>query len=264
MTSIGASAQVDYLVESMLIPNKAIKEGYHALKVTTLDGKVSSASSSARAGRQDLSCARPRTRRSAIAEEGHRREGAVAVAHAGRAGRPAHPAGVRRPGPVPVRTRQGRARTPRTRPGWSAGGRCWNRRRRTSSSCNERGPPRPSRPRTPSCGPSAYSKTSGEFPRESLPKLVVWTGSEPFGLVRAQLDVTTGGPVKLKINGAPGLTLWVGATPAEVKDETVLDLKPGLQTLTFSIDLNKRKDGLRVELEDVAGSPARVNIVGGK
>ena len=28
MTSIGASAQPDYLVESLLLPNKAIKEGY--------------------------------------------------------------------------------------------------------------------------------------------------------------------------------------------------------------------------------------------
>jgi hypothetical protein len=105
---------------------------------------------------------------------------------------------------------------------------------------------------------------SGEFPLESLPRLVVWNGSEPFGMLRAQLDVTTGGPVKLKFNGAAGLTLWVGATPVEVKDETVLDLKPGLQWLTFAADLNKRKNGLRVELEDVPGSPARVNIVGGK
>jgi len=30
------------------------------------------------------------------------------------------------------------------------------------------------------------------------------------------------------------------------------------------VDLNKRKDGLRVELEDVASSSARVNIVNGK
>src|SRR5207302_6335036 len=111
---------------------------------------------------------------------------------------------------------------------------------------------------------NANWKASGEFPLDSLPKLVVWQGSEPFGLARGQLDVTTGGPVKLKVNGTAGLTLWVGSTPVEVKDETVLDLKPGLQALTFSVDLNKRKDGLRVELEDVAGSPARVNILNGK
>ena len=39
-TSVGASAQVDYLVESILNPNKAVKEGYHAVKVTTKAGAV--------------------------------------------------------------------------------------------------------------------------------------------------------------------------------------------------------------------------------
>ena len=38
MTSIGASAPVDYLVESVLLPNAKIKEGYQALVVTTRDG----------------------------------------------------------------------------------------------------------------------------------------------------------------------------------------------------------------------------------
>jgi putative heme-binding domain-containing protein len=38
MTSIGASAPIDYLVESVLLPNAKIKEGYHSLIVTTKDG----------------------------------------------------------------------------------------------------------------------------------------------------------------------------------------------------------------------------------
>ncbi|MEN9733176.1 MAG: hypothetical protein RLZ45_1171 [Verrucomicrobiota bacterium] len=38
MTSIGASAPVDYLVESVLLPNAKIKEGYHSVVVTTKDG----------------------------------------------------------------------------------------------------------------------------------------------------------------------------------------------------------------------------------
>ena len=39
MTSIGASAQVDYLVESVFFPNRKIKEGYHAVVVQTKDGE---------------------------------------------------------------------------------------------------------------------------------------------------------------------------------------------------------------------------------
>jgi putative heme-binding domain-containing protein len=38
LTSIGASAQMDYLVESVLYPNRKIKEGYHAIIVETKDG----------------------------------------------------------------------------------------------------------------------------------------------------------------------------------------------------------------------------------
>ncbi|MFM7803482.1 MAG: hypothetical protein ACKPGK_03185, partial [Verrucomicrobiota bacterium] len=39
MTSIGASAQPDYLVESLLMPNAKIKEGYHGVVVETKDGQ---------------------------------------------------------------------------------------------------------------------------------------------------------------------------------------------------------------------------------
>ena len=39
MTSIGASAPVDYLIESLWFPNRKIKEGYHAITVETKDGE---------------------------------------------------------------------------------------------------------------------------------------------------------------------------------------------------------------------------------
>lgn len=39
LTSIGARAPVDYLVESLLAPNEKIKEGYHSLIVETTNGE---------------------------------------------------------------------------------------------------------------------------------------------------------------------------------------------------------------------------------
>jgi len=38
MTSLGASAQVDYVIESVLYPNRKIKEGYHSVMIETKDG----------------------------------------------------------------------------------------------------------------------------------------------------------------------------------------------------------------------------------
>ena len=39
LTSIGASAPADYLLESLLYPNEKIKEGYHSVLVTTREGR---------------------------------------------------------------------------------------------------------------------------------------------------------------------------------------------------------------------------------
>ena len=39
LTSIGASAPVDYLIESVFYPNRKIKEGYHAVVLETQDGQ---------------------------------------------------------------------------------------------------------------------------------------------------------------------------------------------------------------------------------
>jgi predicted NUDIX family NTP pyrophosphohydrolase len=38
----------------------------------------------------------------------------------------------------------------------------------------------------------------------------------------------------------------------DLKENTELDLATGMRTLTFAVDWDKRKTGLRVELEDAA------------
>ena len=38
LSSVGASAPIDYLIDSVLLPNKAVKENYHATLVTTQQG----------------------------------------------------------------------------------------------------------------------------------------------------------------------------------------------------------------------------------
>ena len=40
MTSIGASAPLDYLVESVVLPGAKVKEGYHAVAMETRDGRT--------------------------------------------------------------------------------------------------------------------------------------------------------------------------------------------------------------------------------
>jgi hypothetical protein len=105
---------------------------------------------------------------------------------------------------------------------------------------------------------------SGDLRLASLPKFSVWNDTAAQTVLRFQLDVTTAGTAKLKLNSVAGLSLYLGATPVEPKTETILDLKAGVQTLTLITDRSKRTEDVRVELDDVPNSPARVAVVGGK
>ncbi len=49
-----------------------------------------------------------------------------------------------------------------------------------------------------------------------------------------------------------------------LKEAITLDLTVGSHNVTFAVDRTERNDPLRVELDDVPGSAARVRVVSGK
>ena len=76
--------------------------------------------------------------------------------------------------------------------------------------------------------------------------------------------MSTPGKARLRLNSAGGVTAWLDGKPVEVKEAMELDLPAGTRTLALALDAGKRTEGLRLEVEDVPGSPARVRPVGGK
>ena len=86
--------------------------------------------------------------------------------------------------------------------------------------------------------------------------------SSSVALARTQIQVTTGGPVKLSLNATGGLSFYLDGRRVEPVREQgdagalVLDLAPGVHTLAVAIP-GDRRDGIRCILEDVPGSPAR-------
>ena len=107
----------------------------------------------------------------------------------------------------------------------------------------------------------AYSTVAGLLPLDDLPRLEDRNGSA--AVVRCQLEASAAGPVLLRLN-PEGLRLWLDRKAVDVKDATEVDVPAGVHTLTFAVDLTKRNEPLRCDLEDKAGSPARVRLVGGK
>src|SRR5262249_20665703 len=79
---------------------------------------------------------------------------------------------------------------------------------------------------------SVYSTVAGVLPPDAAPHLEIKHGLENsrelVSYLRGQIEVTTGGPVRLKINGVNALSLWLNGTAVPLKDQLDLDLKRGV------------------------------------
>jgi putative heme-binding domain-containing protein len=265
LSSIGASAQVDYLIESLLEPNKAVKENYHAMLVTT------------KKGLQYTGIKVRETKDELVLRTAEDKEIWVPVGQIDEKtmGGSLMPDGLTdtltrtelldlvrflselgKVGPYSV----SKARVVRRWEALAATKEASGLLVRTSfASAASDNPALTWEP--------AYSTVAGVLPLDAIPQLIPRQGidkdARPVGFVRCQLDVTTPGKVLLRLNVAKGLTLWLDGVPLEAREATVLDLTIGLHRLTFAVD-GVRTEGLRCEVDDQPGSKAQVRVVGGK
>jgi len=265
LTSIGASAQVDYLIESILLPNKAIKENYHSLNVATKDGRLL-AGIPVRQTEKEL-----------VLRDAEDREVEILLrdVEAKEQGGSLMPEGLadlltRAELVDLVRFLSELGKVGPFSPGQARVVRRWQVL--TSNSMAKGNQLLPSGP--PEAPPSdhpafnwtpVYSTVNGELPTWDLQSY----GNDNWGpwvFVRFQLDVTSRGTVKLVLN-SKDISIqkfWLDGKSVEFKEEMVGELKEGLHTVTMAVRPHPKHDRLRVELVDVPASPARVRIVGGK
>jgi putative heme-binding domain-containing protein len=265
LESIGASAPADYLVDSLLQPNKAVKEGYHAITVALDDGRiVTGIKLREAAGTLVLRDADDREVSLPLASIDEQKPAGSLM-----------PAGLTETfteselldlvrflselgkiGPYAV----SKERLMRRWQVLEMNGEAIQALRRTSLDAAIAEP-------SLSWSP-AYSMVSGVLPLEAIPAAAPVTNQffdvPALSVARSQVDVSTGGAIELAFGGVQGLTLWVDGSRVELHDRAVLTLAPGVHTLAIAIDRGKRREGLRIALEDVAGSPARAAVVLGK
>jgi putative heme-binding domain-containing protein len=256
LSSIGASAQVDYLIDSLLVPNKAVKEGYHSTLVTTSAGKLYS-------GVKMRQTATDLVLRSAddaeiviplkdveeqipggslmpdgLTDDLTRAEFVDLVRFLSELGK-VGPYSVSKS--RLVRRWQALEPTAAAREALGGGG--------LIGVVQD-----PSLIWTP-----AYSTVAGVLPAADLPP-----GPRGLSMVRFQVEASTAGKAAIRLNGVQGLNLWLDRTPVEPMELTAVDIPAGTHTVTIAFDGRERPAGLRVELTDVPGSPARVRLIGGK
>jgi putative heme-binding domain-containing protein len=266
LISLGASAQVDYLIESLLEPNKKVKENYNTIVLATDSGKVHSG------------ILLRRTNTEVVLRDAEDREIAIAKKSIEEevAGASIMPAGLtekltRQELVDLVRFLSELGKIGKFAIGRESVVRRWRlmndtpdarfRLRRTSYQSASGDDPA-------YLWAPAYSTVDGSLPLSDIPELRirnrVAAGAKGVGFVRCELDVTTPGKVALVLKDASALKLWLDGRPIETAEQTVLDLSRGVHRLTFSVDLEARKQPLRVAIETMPDSQARVQVVSGK
>lgn len=266
LISLGGSAQVDYLIESLLEPSKKIKENYHSVVVATVAGRVYSGIK-VRQTDADL-----------ILRDAEDREISIPLEDIDEQapGASLMPAGLMekltrkelvdlvrflselgRTEPFSIRSQSVVRRWESLDPTPDAA----HRLRRTSYSSTTADDP------AYSWSP-VYSTVSGDLPLGDLPDVRVRNriapGDRGMAFVRFEMEATAAGSAALQFNSVDGLSLWVNDDPTRVDVQTKLEFPTGKHRLTLAVDLAVRRDPLRIELKEVPGSPARVSIVGGK
>ncbi len=261
MSSIGASAPVDYLVESLLNPNAKIKEGYNSFIVTTVDDRI-------------FTGIRVReTNTELVLRDNEDREVLIPKADIAQRkdGKSLMPEGL-----VDPLTRQELLDLTRFLSELGKGSyaatpgrvvRSWQALQPTKEMYTILNRQRLAAVAVPDPGlawAAAYSAVSGDLTPDATPAFQ-WNQNAPLlSVVRFQLDVTTAGKVKLVLNESAGLTIWIDGNPIEPASSLALDLATGVHTVTLTVESSKRTKPLRVELEELSESTARVRILGGK
>jgi putative heme-binding domain-containing protein len=260
LVSIGASAQVDYLIDSLLLPNKQVKEGYHSVVVTTTRGQILTGIK-VRETKSELilRTAEDRVVRIPVKQIDDQKVGLSLM-----------PEGLTDPLTRAelvdlVRFLSELGRTSAYQAGKERVVRRWQVLEPTPEAervLRQEGPAATSRDAPWQTWSPVYSRVAGVMP---LSDVSAFKGPRVC-ILRCQFEVTTPGKAKMALNSATGLRLWVDGDPITADKEVVLDLKTGLHTLTLAVDREKRREqeALRVEVVDVSGSPAQVRLIGGK
>jgi putative heme-binding domain-containing protein len=266
LESIGASAQPDYLADSLFEPGKAVKENYHALVVATNDGKIYTGIK-VRQSPSEL-----------VLRDAEDREVAIPLGtiEEQKMGGSLMPAGL-----IDNLTRQELvdlikflSQLGKIGP-YSVGTDRVLRRWQVvdtspellSARVRDGLPALINRAQSLAWRP-VYTTVAGILPLDEQTGPTKGATAPAVLLARTQLEVTTPGKVKLSFNTTKGISIFIDGKPIEPEPESprsiVTELARGTHTLIIATDTEHRREGIRCVLEEVAGSSARAQAVLGK
>jgi putative heme-binding domain-containing protein len=249
MTSIGASAPVDYLIESVWFPNKKIKEGYHAVMVETKDGQEFSGTLLRETGEQlilrdasdkEVPIARNNVQDQRMSTLSLMPAGLIdGITSAERVDLFRFLSELGKPGPFDA-SKGNVARAWKLRPGIHVeeqkieGGLPFN-------DLNGRN------------WLLAYSNVDGRVPANVLREGAV-VANKYIGVVAlyavAQFEMARATSVKLRLTGGDDASLWIDGKPVPANAELTVNLGAGSHTVAVRLDPKKLPDFLKLEASE--------------
>ena len=266
LISIGASAQIDYLLQSLLQPNKKIKENYQTLVVATLDGKVTTGIKIRETKEQltlrDIHDQLVQIPRKQIDEMTN--------------GSSMMPAGLTEKitnaeliDLVSFLSHLGRdsryqiSRTPFVRR--------WRMMKATPEASYRLRRTRYGQATTDDAAfvwEPIYSTVGSSLPLSDLQEIRVRNrvaaGDRGVAFLRFDLEVIQAGEIRLKLNSADGLTIWANEQPVDSSDVLQLTLPQGTHRITLAVDLQKRSNPIQIQQDESFKTKARIRFVTGK
>jgi len=249
MISLGASAQADYLLDSLLNPNAKVKENYNTTVIGTVEGQVI-------AGVQIQKSEKTITLRTA---ENKTVEIAVDQIEEQTQGVSLMPEGL-----VDsltddeiaslVRFLSELGRTPDYTLAKNRIVRSWQIVTPTADAYTQLY--RTSFSQVAANNPAftwnpRYTTVSGSLPVDAVPMFKI--REENVGFARCEINVTTPGKIGFRLNSIGGLEVRIDGVPVEAAAEFSSTLTAGSHTVAVTIEQAKRTEPLMLELIDVAG-----------
>jgi putative heme-binding domain-containing protein len=249
LLSLGASAPLDYIIDSVLLPNKVVKEGFNSLIITTKDG------------RQITGIVVRHSATELVLRDATHDEIPIAVANikSSRDGGSIMPSGL-----TEMLTQNEfvdliRFLSELGKGQYAAAGMPVARRWRLLY--------------PPIAGTSASPAELNDNPSLTwIPMYAQVNGVLPIdptmpgrNYLRTQFEVTTAGKIELSLNDPHTAVLaWMDNALIEPKNKMTFDLGAGVHTLSLLIEAPRCRNGLKLELSEITGSSAKAQFSGGK
>jgi len=261
LASIGGSAQVDYLIESMLNPNAKVKEGFHTVVVILDNGKTMSGVK-VRQTDTDLILRNAEDQEIAVPlNQIEEQANGTSLMPAGLTAQLTRGELVDLVRFLSELGKVGGLTLSRDRVvrRWqmlnSSDAALFKLRRTRLSSVTEDDPAW--------AWTSTFSRVNGELPLSDV-ALVPFKGpfqtdAAGYSFVRFELEAGSAGEVDLVINSPDGLSVWLDTAPLDVQPVTRLKLTAGRHRVTFAID-RSRQQPLSAQLNDLPGSSLQIQL----